>query len=72
MTNETQTKPRSAPAERYDPRAIEKKWEARWEADELYLTPDDDPRPKWYALTMLPMGVAQATAKSPQACWRVV
>ncbi len=41
-------------ADRYNPREIERKWQARWEADELYRTPDDDPRPKWYALTMLP------------------
>ena len=39
---------------RYDPPAIEKKWQERWDADALYRTPDDDPRPKWYALTMLP------------------
>ncbi len=54
MTNETHTRPRHDNADRYDPRAIEPKWEARWEADGLYHTPDDDPRPKWYALTMLP------------------
>jgi leucyl-tRNA synthetase len=54
MTKDTQTKPRPRQVERYDPRAIERKWQARWEADALYRTPDDDPRPKWYALTMLP------------------
>ncbi|HLB23421.1 MAG TPA: leucine--tRNA ligase [Dehalococcoidia bacterium] len=48
------TKTRPGGAERYDPQAIERKWQARWEADQLYRTPDDDPRPKWYALTMLP------------------
>ena len=41
-------------AERYLPAEIEKKWQARWEADGLHRTPDDDPRPKWYALTMYP------------------
>jgi leucyl-tRNA synthetase len=40
--------------ERYDARAIERKWQQRWEEDALYRTPDDDPRPKWYALTMFP------------------
>ncbi|MGH2632663.1 MAG: leucine--tRNA ligase, partial [Tepidiformaceae bacterium] len=40
--------------ERYDPHAIEPKWRARWEADDLYHANDDDPRPKWYALTMFP------------------
>ncbi len=54
MTNPAKTRERPRQAERYDPRAIEKKWQARWEHDALYVTPDDDPRPKWYALTMLP------------------
>ncbi len=54
MSEQTQTTERPQHAERYDPRAIEKKWQAKWEADGLYHTPDDDPRPKWYALTMLP------------------
>ena len=40
--------------DRYNPPEIEKKWRERWEADALYRTQDDDPRPKWYALTMLP------------------
>ncbi|MBI5287549.1 MAG: leucine--tRNA ligase [Chloroflexi bacterium] len=50
------TKSRPGAADRYDPQAIEKKWQAKWEADQLYRTPDDAPggRPKWYALTMLP------------------
>jgi len=39
---------------RYNPPEIEKKWRERWEDDALYRTPDDDPRPKWYALTMFP------------------
>ncbi|MBF6601168.1 MAG: leucine--tRNA ligase [Dehalococcoidia bacterium] len=54
MSEQTQTKPRTPRGERYEPRAIERKWQARWQADGLYLTPDDDPRPKWYALTMFP------------------
>jgi|CXWL01.1.fsa_nt_gi leucyl-tRNA synthetase len=48
------TKSRTSQTDRYDPQDIEPKWRARWEADDLYRTPDDDPRPKWYALTMLP------------------
>jgi leucyl-tRNA synthetase len=40
--------------DRYDPHAIEARWRKRWEADRLYAAPDDDPRPKWYALTMFP------------------
>ncbi len=54
MSEQTQTKDRTQQAGRYEPRAIERKWQARWHADELYRTPDDDPRPKWYALTMFP------------------
>jgi leucyl-tRNA synthetase len=40
--------------DRYNPTEIEKRWRERWVADRLYRTPDDDPRPKWYALTMYP------------------
>ncbi len=38
----------------YDPKSIEQKWQARWERDGLYEVRDDDPRPKWYELTMYP------------------
>ncbi len=41
-------------ADRYSPREIERKWQERWERDGLYRTPDGDPRPKFYFLTMLP------------------
>ncbi|HZP56864.1 MAG TPA: leucine--tRNA ligase [Dehalococcoidia bacterium] len=51
MSEQAQTKAKS---ERYDPHAIEAKWQQRWEADGLYTVRDDDPRPKWYALTMFP------------------
>jgi leucyl-tRNA synthetase len=40
--------------DRYNPREIEKKWQQRWAADRLYEVRDDDPRPKYYALTMFP------------------
>jgi leucyl-tRNA synthetase len=39
---------------RYDPSSIEPKWQHRWEADQLYHAPDNDPRPKFYLLTMYP------------------
>ena len=39
---------------RYNPREIDKKWQERWEKDGLYRVRDDDPRPKWYELTMYP------------------
>jgi leucyl-tRNA synthetase len=41
-------------SERYDPKAIEAKWQARWEADGLYRTTRDPSRPKFYFLTMYP------------------
>jgi len=41
-------------AEKYNPQEIEKKWQQRWADDRLYEVRDDDPRPKWYALTMFP------------------
>ncbi len=39
---------------RYDPRELDRKWQRRWADDNLYLVDDDDPRPRWYALTMYP------------------
>lgn len=39
---------------RYEPIEIERKWQARWDADQLYRTPEDPSRPKWYALVMFP------------------
>ncbi len=38
----------------YNPKEIEPKWQARWEADALYQADIDPKRPKHYALTMLP------------------
>ncbi len=38
----------------YNPRAMEKKWQEKWEADKLYRAVIDTTRPKHYALTMLP------------------
>jgi leucyl-tRNA synthetase len=45
---------RPAHIERYDPKQIEGKWQARWEADQLYRASLDPARKKYYALTMLP------------------
>ena len=39
---------------RYNPQTIDQKWQARWEGDDIYRVGDDDPRPKWYELTMYP------------------
>jgi leucyl-tRNA synthetase len=41
-------------AEKYNPQEIEKKWQAKWEQDQLYYAKEDNERPKWYALTMFP------------------
>ena len=38
----------------YNPRAYEKKWQEKWEADGLYRSVIDESKPKHYALTMLP------------------
>ncbi len=40
--------------DKYNPAEIEKKWQQKWAADKLYEVHDDDPRPKYYALTMFP------------------
>ena len=47
------TRQRMAPL-RYDPAGIDRKWQQRWADDNLYQVNDDDPRPRWYALTMYP------------------
>ena len=41
-------------ADKYNPQAIEKKWQQKWADDKLYEVRDDNPKPKWYALTMFP------------------
>ena len=38
----------------YQPQALEKTWQAKWEADKLYRSVIDESKPKHYALTMLP------------------
>src|SRR5581483_8574152 len=43
------------PEERtYDFRSVERAWQRRWEDERIYVARDDDPRPKYYALEMLP------------------
>ncbi len=44
----------SRPDKSYQPQAMEKKWQAKWEADKLYRAVIDEAKPKHYALTMLP------------------
>ncbi len=38
----------------YNPGKIEKKWQAKWDADQLYRSKIDHSKKKFYALTMLP------------------
>jgi len=45
--------PSSRP-QRYDHRALEARWQARWVADRLYEAHVDTTRPKYYALVMFP------------------
>ncbi|MBX6342516.1 MAG: leucine--tRNA ligase, partial [Thermomicrobiaceae bacterium] len=40
--------------ERYDPHALERKWQRIWEETDLYRVTEDPSRPKWYQLTMFP------------------
>ena len=39
---------------RYDPKEIDRKWQERWDKDGLHRVDNDDPRPKWYEMTMYP------------------
>jgi len=41
-------------SERWNPTSYERAWQERWEAAGANRTPDDDPRPKFYLLTMYP------------------
>ncbi len=40
--------------EKYFPEAIEKKWQHIWEEERAFEAREDDPRPKFYCLEMLP------------------
>src|SRR5712691_7474052 len=40
--------------EKYFPEKIEEKWQKRWADERAFEARDDDPRPKFYALEMLP------------------
>jgi leucyl-tRNA synthetase len=41
-------------ADKYVPGEIEKKWQQKWADDGLYEVKEESPKPKYYALTMLP------------------
>ena len=40
--------------ERYNPRAVEPKWQKAWAEAKLFEARNDDPRPKYYVLEMFP------------------
>jgi len=40
--------------ESYFPQEIEKKWQEEWEKNNVFHTPDDSDKPKYYALSMFP------------------
>ena len=40
--------------EKYFPEVIEKKWQQRWDEGRVFEVSNDDPRPKFYCLEMLP------------------
>jgi len=46
--------PHPGDVHRYDPAAIEPKWRTRWQDADIYKVDDNDPKPKWYSLTMYP------------------
>ncbi len=39
---------------KYNPKEVEDKWQAQWEADHLYHASDDAPKPNFYHLVMFP------------------
>src|ERR1039458_9480217 len=41
--------------QRYNPKDIEPKWQAKWEADKLYQASEDKSRPKKYVLEYFPV-----------------
>ncbi len=40
--------------EKYNPRAIEQKWQDKWKEEKVYQAQDNDPREKYYCLEMFP------------------
>ena len=40
--------------EKYEPKAIERKWQSYWEEEKYYQVNEDVKRPKYYALEMFP------------------
>ncbi len=40
--------------ERYNPKEVEPRWRRVWDEQDLFVTKNDDPRPKYYVLEMFP------------------
>ena len=40
--------------EKYEPQVIERQWQARWQAENLFRVTEDESRPKYYLLEMFP------------------
>ncbi|MCP8895861.1 leucine--tRNA ligase [Shinella daejeonensis] len=41
-------------SERYNPRDVEPRWQAKWSEEDVFVTKNDDPREKYYVLEMFP------------------
>ena len=53
--SEPRNDPRNDPqASRYDPQAIEAKWQKRWAEERVFESEADPSKPKYYCLEMLP------------------
>ncbi len=46
--------PKAPRVDRYDPRVVEPKWQARWAADRVFEVEEDPATPKFYCLEMFP------------------
>ncbi len=58
MTGPDMTAPnaasRTSASERYNPQKAEPHWQAKWDEASVFITQNDDPRPKYYVLEMFP------------------
>ena len=54
MTQTQPQEPTEARPDRYDPAAIESRWQERWERDELFKSREDAAKPKFYCLDFFP------------------
>ena len=54
MTQTQRPEPVEGRADRYDPAAIESRWQERWEGDELFKSVEDSAKAKFYCLDFFP------------------